>query len=197
MKRSFTFLFIFLCLTTNKALANCVDLTKGNSFSLTRNIPLFEITNIVAEDGTVVEQRRMQRDGSIERVETTYWNGVIAVDRRSNSSRVQIKISEEAKLADLNKTRKTYKFPISIFVNGREIDQGWYVVKPMKKVRVSIDGCKYRAMVVRTSIERNSGNPINEEALLSLDAGMLLGNVAMTPDWKPRSSVLFDKITAN
>jgi hypothetical protein len=52
-------------------------------------------------------------------------------------------------------------------------------------------------MVVRTSIERINGDPINEEALLSLDAGMLLGNVAMTPDWKTRNGVFFDEIRKN
>ena len=197
MKPISVFLFAIFCLAATSASAGCVDLTKGNSFTLTRVNPLFEVTNTVSEDGTVVEKRRMKRDGTLEKVTTTYWNGVIAVDRKSNSSRVQIRISEEAKSVDLRKKRKVYKFPISILVNGREIDRGSFVVRPIKKTRVSINGCKYPVMVVRTSLERSNGNPINEEALLSLDAGMLIGNVAMTPDWKPRSSVLFDEIIAN
>ena len=63
--------------------------------------------------------------------------------------------------------------------------------------KLVLGGCKYSVMVVRTSIERNNGDPINDEKLLSLDAGMLLGNVAMTPDWKTRNGVFFDEIRKN
>ncbi|WP_170382390.1 hypothetical protein [Ruegeria atlantica] len=185
-----------LCLAIAPAYARCVDLAEGNFFTLTRNAPFFEISNTVSEDGTVLANSRMKRDGSLEKATTRFWNGVIPVERKSEASRIKMKISEEAKLADLSKTGKMYKYPVSILINGNKVDQGHFVVKPIKKSRISIGGCSYRVMVVRTSLEREKGSTINEQALLSLDAGFLLGNVAMTSDWKPRSSVLFDSITA-
>lgn len=179
------------------AFAGCVDLSKSGSYTLTRADPYFEVTNKIANDGTITEERVTKRDGSTQRITTTYWNGVIAVDRKSSSSHIQIKISEDAKAANLNAVGKTYTFPVSILVNGNEVDQGSFVIKILKKTKLPVGGCNYSVMVVRTSLERNNGAPINEEALLSLDAGMLLGNVAMTPEWKARSGVFFDKIKVN
>jgi hypothetical protein len=105
-------------------------------------------------------------------------------------------VGEEAKSANLRRAGRTYEYPMSILVNGKETDRGTFVIRTVRKTRLVLDGCEYSVMVVRTSMERDNGDPINEEALLSLDAGMLLGNVAMTPDWKPRSNVFFDTIEA-
>lgn len=190
-------LLIFsLSLTVAPALANCVDLTKGGSYSLTRNDPYFQIINTVSSDGTVTELNRRLQNGSIQIILTTYWNGVIAVNRKSSTSHVQLKISDDAKSANLNKARRTYKYPMSIFLNGSEIDRGTFIIRTIRKTKLLLDGCKYSVMVVRTSMERNNGSTINEEALLSLDAGMLLGNVAMTVGWKERGGVFFDTIEA-
>lgn len=193
----FYLLAISVSLLASPAFAGCINLKKGGSFSLTRNDPHFAVTNTVSNDGTVIEEREMRKNGSTQKVTTTYWNGVIAVDRVSSSSHVQLRISEGAKSANLNKVGRTYKYPVSIFVNGNEIDRGEFVLRTIKKTKLVLDGCKYSVMVVRTSIERNNGDPINDEALLSLDAGMLLGNIAMTPDWKARNGVFFDEIRKN
>lgn len=179
------------------ALANCVDLTKGSSFTMTREEPSFAVTNTVSDDGTVLEQREMTRNGTVEKVATTYWNGVFPVDRKSSSSRVQLKLSEDAKRSDLGKAGRSYSFPVSILVNGNEVDRGTYVIETIRKTSLEIAGCRYTVMVVRKTIDRDNGDPINEEALLSLDAGMLLGNVAMTPNWQVKHGVFFDTIEAN
>lgn len=179
------------------AFAACIDLGKGNSFSMVRKDPYFEVTNNVLSDGTVREERETRRNGAVQRVTTTYWNGLIAVDRRSASSHIQLKLSNSAKTADLTKAGRQYQYPVSILVNGRKVDQGTFSIRTVKRTKRSLGGCRYSVMVVRTSLERGKGAPINEEALLSLDAGMLLGNMAMTPDWKPRSTVYFDSLHAN
>ena len=106
-------------------------------------------------------------------------------------------MSEDAKLADLSEVGKTYIFPVSIFVNGNEVDRGSFVMETIQNTALELGGCQYSVMVVRTTINRNNGEPINGEALLSLDAGMLLGNVAMTPDWQPKHGVFFDEVKAN
>lgn len=197
MKNFFFSAFFVFQLAAAPTLANCVDLSKGNSFSLIRNDPYFAVSNVVSSDGSVIEKRKMTQNGLSQSVTTTYWNGVVPVDRKSKSSRLQLKVSEDVKSVDLSKPRKTYKFPVSILVNGKETDTGTFEVRTIKKSKVSIGGCRFPVMVVRKSIKRNNGSDINEEALLSLDAGMLLGNVAMTPDWKPRSAVFFDLISVN
>jgi hypothetical protein len=198
MKRFTRFyLGAFLAFTAVPAFAGCIDLKTGNSFSLTRYEPRFTVTNTVSVDGSVVEEREMIRNGSVERAMTTYWNGVIAVDRKSSSSHIQLVMSEDAKLADLRKAGKSYSFPVSILVNGNEVDRGAFIIETTKKTVLEVGGCQYSAMVVRTTIDRDNGDPINEEALLSMDAGMLLGNVAMTPDWQPKHGVFFDEIVAN
>lgn len=186
-----------LALLAGPAFANCIDLTKGSSFTLTREEPSFVVTNKVSDDGTVLEQREMTRNGKVEKVVTTYWNGVVAVDRKSSSSRIQFKISKDVKRLNLGRARKSYSFPVSILVNGNEIDRGTYVIETKKKTSLEIAGCRYPVMVVRKTIDRNNGDPINEEALLSLDAGMLLGNVAMTANWQAKHGVFFDTIQAN
>ena len=188
---------IFLAVLAAPAFAGCIDLTKGNSFSLTRNNPHFQVTNTISDDGSVTEQREMSRNGAIERTTTTYWNGVIAVDRKSSSTRIQLKLSKDAKLADLGKVGKNYSFPVSILVNGNEIDRGTFTLRTIKKTKLNVDGCNYPVMVVRTSIQRNNGDPINNEKLLSLDAGMLIGSVVMTSDWQAKHGVFFDKVKAN
>lgn len=191
------YLGAFLAFISVPAFADCIDLTKGSSFSLTRDEPRFEVTNTVSVDGSVIEEREMTRNGSLEKITTTYWNGVIAVDRITSSSHVQLKMSVDAKLADLSEIGKSYSYPVSIFVNGNEVDRGAFVIETVKNTALEVGGCRYSVMVVRTTINRNNGVPINEEALLSLDAGMLLGNVAMTPDWQPKHGVFFDEIKAN
>lgn len=187
---------VFACFAP-PAFAGCIDLSNGNSFSLVRNEPHLAVTNTISGDGSVVEEREMSRNGAIQSVTTTYWNGIIAVDRKSASSHIQLRISNDAKLADLGKTGRSYSFPVTIIVNGNEIDRGDIEIRTVRKTNITIGGCRYSAMVVRTTTNRANGDPINEEALLSLDAGMLLGNTAMTPDWHPRSGVYFDEIRAN
>lgn len=179
------------------ATAGCINLASGSSFILTRDEPRFVVSNTVSVDGTVIEEREMTRSGSVEKVTTTYWNGVVAVDRKSSSSHIQLKMSEDAKLADLSKVGNTYSFPVSIFVNGNEVDRGSFVMETIQSTELEVGGCLYSVMVARTTINRNNGDPINEEALLSLDAGMLLGNVAMTSDWQPKHGVFFDEVKAN
>ncbi|MDE4174760.1 hypothetical protein PXK01_11385 [Phaeobacter sp. PT47_59] len=186
-----------LALVAGPALSNCIDLTKGSSFNLTREEPRFTVTNTVFDDGTVLEQREIIRSGKVETVITTYWNGVVPVDRKSSSSRVQLKINADVKRSELGKAGKSYSFPVAILVNGNEVDRGTYVIETIRKTYLEIAGCRYSVMVVRKTIDRNNGDPINEEALLSLDAGILLGNVAMTPKWQAKHGVFFDKIEAN
>lgn len=191
------YLSAFLAFMAVPAFADCIDLARGSSFSLTRDEPRFAVANTVMTDGSVIEEREVTRNGSVEKVSTTYWNGVIAVDRKSSSSHIQLKMSDDAKLADLREVGKSYSFPVSIFVNGNEVDRGTFVMETIKNTALEVGGCRYSVMVVRTTINRNNGDPINEEALLSLDAGMLLGNVAMTPNWQPKHGVFFDEIKAN
>lgn len=188
---------VLLVATPVEILADCVDLSKSKSFTLTRKTPYFEVSNKILSDGSVIEDRHMIKNGVKEKVKTTYWNGVIAVDRKSKSSQINLVLSEEAKKVDLDKAGKSYNFPMSIFVNGKEIDRGSIEVKTVRKTKLPINGCDYGVMVVRTSIKRKNGDPINEEALISLDAGMLLGNVAMTPNWTPKHGVFFDSLKAN
>jgi hypothetical protein len=187
----------FLTFMAVPAIAGCINLASGSAFILTRDEPRFLVSNTVSVDGSVIEERVMTRNGSAEKVTTTYWNGVIAVDRKSSSSHIQLKMSEDAKLADLSEVGNTYSFPVSIFVNGDEVDRGSFVMETIQNTALEVGGCQYSVMVVRTTINRNNGDPINEEALLSLDAGMLLGNVAMTPDWQPKHGVFFDEVKAN
>jgi hypothetical protein len=194
--KHFALQLFFVSLTSAPAFAACLDLTKGNSFTLIRNNPYFKVINTISNDRTVTETRVTKRDGKTQRVTTTYWNGLIAVDRKSGSSHIQLKMSEDVKSANLNEIRKTYEYPVSILVNGNEIDRGSFVIKTIKKTNLTIDGCKYPVMVVRKSTQQDKGTPINEEALFSLDAGMLLGNVAMTADWKAKTGVFYDKIEA-
>jgi len=188
---------VFLVSSTSLAFGACIDLSKGNSFTLTRNDPLFEVTNKLMNDGTVKEERVMHKDGSTQKVSTTYWNGVIPIDRKSSSSRIQLKMSKKAKTLNLEVAAKTYTIPVSILVNGSEVDRGSYEIETVRQTTLKIGNCRYPVMVVRKSIKRNNGAAINEEALLSLEAGMLLGNVAMTPDWETRHGVFFDQIKAN
>jgi hypothetical protein len=175
----------------------CTDLSKANSFTLKRNDPFFEVTNTIMNDGSVKEERVMQRDGSTQRVTTIYWNGLIPVDRKSSSSRIQLKMNDKVKNLNLEAVSKSYKVPVSILVNGNEVDTGSFIVKTVRRTSLDIGGCKYPAMIVRTTIEPNNGAPINEEALLSMEAGMLLGNVAMTSSWQAKHGVFFDQIKAN
>ena len=187
----------FFTILAVPATAGCINLARGRSFILTRDEPRFVVSNTVSVDGTVIEEREMTRSGSVEKVTTTYWNGVVAVDRKSSSSHIQLKMSEDAKLADLSKVGNTYSFPVSIFVNGNEVDRGSFVMETIQSTELEVGGCLYSVMVARTTINRNNGDPINEEALLSLDAIMLLGNVAMTSDWEPKHGVFFDQIKSN
>lgn len=195
--RTLAFSWIALTLATAPGFAGCVDLSGSGPFSLTRHEPYFKITNTISDDGQVTEERVARRNGSTDKVTTRYWNGVIAVDRQSKSSHIQLKIASEAKTANLKVAGKAFRFPMSILVNGNEVDQGSFVIQTIRKTNLSVGGCDYPVMVVRTSMERKNGAPINEEALLSLDAGMLLGNVAMTSEWKARSAVFFDEIETN
>ena len=182
---------------TSPAHAECLDLSDGNSFTLTRNAPFLEVQNTVSSNGTVIEERVMQKDGSTQKVTTTYWNGLIAVDRQSPSSHIQLQLDSSARAIDLGIAGKTHKLPVSIVVGGNEIDSGSFVLKTMGMTELKLGGCKYPVMVVRTSIERNNGAAFNEEALLSLEAGMLLGNVVMSDDWQAEHGVFFDKIEKN
>jgi hypothetical protein len=179
------------------AFAGCVDLAKGNSFSMTRHEPYISLSNTVSDDATVIEEKETKRNGSVQKITTTYWNGVVAIDRKAESSHVQMKVDEDVKSVNLKKPRKAYKFPMTLLVNGAEVDHGAIIIKTIKKTNLQIDGCKYSVMIVRTILERTNGDPIHEEALLSLEAGLLLGNVAMTSKWKARSGVFFDEIKAN
>jgi hypothetical protein len=77
-------LIFSVMLTATPAFAGCVDLKKGNTFTMTRVDPFFRITNTVSSDGTVLEVSERKRNGPIRKVTTTYWNGVIAVDRKSS-----------------------------------------------------------------------------------------------------------------
>lgn len=198
MQRVISFgLGAFLTFLAVPATADCINLASGSSFVLTRDEPRFVVTNTVSLDGTVIEEREMIRAGLVEKVTTTYWNGVVAIDRKSSSSHIQLKMSEDAKLADLSKVGNTYRFPVSIFVNGSEVDRGSFVMETIQSTNLEVGGCLYSVMVVRTTINRNNGDPINEQALLSLDAGMLLGNVSMTSDWQPKHGVFFDEVKAN
>ncbi|MCE0504710.1 hypothetical protein LR948_05060 [Roseivivax sp. GX 12232] len=189
--------FLLAIFSSSIAFAACVDLSKGNNFTLTRTNPFFEVTNRVMNDGTLEEKRVSKVDGSTLRVTLTYWQGVIPVDRKTARSRARLKMSEEAKSLDLSARGRTYKIPTVILIDGKEVDRGFFEIRPIRKRNLVIDSCTYPVMVVRTSIVRNKGEVINEEALLSLEAGMLLGNVAMTADWKPKHGVFFDKIRAN
>ncbi len=179
------------------AVGACIDLSKGNSFTLTRNDPFFEVTNKVISDGTVIEERVMQKDGATQKVTTTYWNGVIAIDRKSPSSRIQVKMSKDAKTLDLEVAAKNYTFPVSTLVNGNEVDRGSFEIETIRQTTLIIGNCRYPVMVVRISTSRNNGAATNVEALLSLEAGMLLGNVVMTPNWQAKRGVFFDQIRAN
>ena len=179
------------------AFAACVDLRDGNSFSMVRKAPFFAVTNTILSDGTVREEREVRREGAVQRVTTTYWSGLFAVDRRSASSHIQMKLSNSAKTADLTTVGRHYLYPYSILVNGKTVEQGTYSVRTVKRIELALGGCRYPVMVVRISVQRSNGAPANHEALLSLDAGMMLGSVAMTPDWEPRSTVFFDSIKAN
>lgn len=190
-------LLVLALIATSPAHAKCLNLSDGNSFTLTRNAPFLEVKNSVSSNGTVIEERVMQKDGLTQKVTTTYWNGLIAVDRQSPSSHIQLKLDSSAKTIDLGIAGKTHKLPVSIVAGGNEIDGGFFVLKTMGMTELKLGGCKYPVMVVRTSIERNNGVAINEEALLSLEAGMLLGNVAMSADWQAEHGVFFDKIEKN
>lgn len=139
----------------------------------------------------------MIRNITVERVTTTYWNGVTAVDRKLSSSHIQLKINEDVKRSDLTKTGKIYSFPVSIFVNGSEVDSGTCVIKTIKNSMLEIGECRYAVIVVRTTTNRNNGAPINHEDMLGSDAGMLLENVAMTPNWQAKHGVFYDKVGVN
>ncbi len=197
MLRSFLAAIGFSVALASPVFAECVDLTSSDSFTLTRTTPLFQVTNAISDDGTITAVREMRRTNAIEQVTTTYWNGVIAIDRKSAASHIQVQIDPAAKAANLREVGKTYRYPITIFVNGAQADEGFFLMNTVEEATLDIDGCSYAIMVVRTSLERNNGAPINEEALLSIDAGMLLGNVAMTTDWQPKTGVFFDEIRAN
>jgi hypothetical protein len=176
------------------AIAECTNLRDGNAFTLTRSQPFLQTAVVVQTDGTVLERRSQTRNGKTEKVTTTYWNGVVAMDRKSSSSHIQMKTGSSLRSADLTRPNKTYGAPMELFVNGKKIDQGTFTIQTAQKTHVSINGCNYPVMVVRTSLKREKGAPINEEALLSLDAGILLGNVAMTAEWSPKHGVFFDQI---
>ncbi len=193
MKFLFSCLFWIVC-TSSAVFAGCMDLTKGNAFRLTRNDPHMQVINTIKNDGTVIEQRLTKKGGAVQKVTTTYWNGVVPVSRKSDASRIEIKIDADAKRADLMTPGQNYHYPMAILVNGNEVDRGSFEIRTIQKTNVRIGGCLYPIMVVRTSIIRENGTPINEEALLSTEAGMLMGNVAMTRDWNARSAVLFDTI---
>lgn len=179
------------------AFSECLDLSNQSAFSLTRNDPYLKVSNEMAEDGTVTETKVITRDGVTEQSTTEYWNGVIAIDRKSSRSHIHIEISEDAKSANLMAAGKEYSFPISILVNDNVVDEGSLTIQTIKKTNVSIGECKYSVMVIRKSMQRNNGTPINSESLVSVDAGVLLGNVVMSPDWKPVSGVFFDEVTVD
>jgi hypothetical protein len=180
--------------TTTDALAECVNLDRSQTYSLTRHDPYFSVTNTISNDGTVKEIRDYQANGTTEHVETTYWNGVIAVDRQSETSHIQFIMDPSAKSADLSRSSQSYSYPMTLKVNGETVDTGTFTIETVEQTSLYIGDCAYPVMIVRKTTERQNGSPINEEALLSLDAGMLLGNVAMTADWQPRHGVFFDEI---
>ncbi|CUH64051.1 hypothetical protein TL5118_00734 [Thalassovita autumnalis] len=136
----------------------------------------------------------MERDGTTERVSTEYWNGVIAVDRKTAKSRIEMQVPATAKSLDLSVGGKKYTLPMTMHINGKDFGRGTYIVRPIKRTDVQIGKCRYPAMIVRTTLRMENRADINEEALLSLEAGMLLGNVAMTATWQPKHGVLFDRI---
>ena len=191
------FLSGFLVLIALPSFAECVDLKGSSSFELARDEPQFLVTKRVLGDGSVLEERRMTVNGVVEEVETVYWNGVIAIDRKSKSGHIQLNLSEEAKSVDLSTVGQSFSFPVTILVNGNEVDSGRMIIETIDKTALNIAGCQYRVMVVRSTINRNDGSPINEETLLSLDAGIILGNITMTPDWQPKTGVFFDRIEVN
>lgn len=191
------FLGVLPVFLADPALSECIDLTKGSRFSLTRYEPRLVIDNTVSADGTVLEEREMTRNGAEEMVTATYWNGVVPVERKSESSHIQIEISQDVKRVDLTVADRAHSFPVVVFVNGNQIDHGTFEIETIKGTTVEVGGCRYPVMVIRTSLNLNSRAPINEEALFSLEAGMLLGNVAMTPGWQPKHGVFFDEIKAN
>lgn len=142
------------------------------------------------------EDRTVIKNGTTERINTEYWSGVIAVDRKSAKSRIELQVPTTAKSLDLSVKGKKYTLPMTVFINGKEFGRGTYIVRPIKKTNVQIGKCRYPAMVVRTTLRMENRADINEEALLSLEAGMLLGNVAMTATWQPKHGVLFDRVEA-
>lgn len=188
--------FVAATLSASSVSAACVDLSKGNRFILTRNTPHFQVENVISADGSVSEDRVMEKGGARETVQTAYWNGIMAVDRKSASSRIQMKVPAKAKSLDLSVKGKEYTLPMTLLINGKEFGRGTYIVRPIKKTKVKIGKCRYPVMVVRTTMRLENRADINEEALLSLEAGMLIGNVAMDPEWNPKSGVFFDTVQA-
>lgn len=195
MKTLLTGLAIVWSLGTAAAAA-CVDLNTSDVFTLTRNDPRFVVQNTIFDDGTVIEERQMVRNGTTSTVRTEYWNGVIAVDRQAADSRIEIFANEQVKSLDLSRANLSYRFDVRLRVNGNTVQDGEMTVQTREASSVRIDGCSYPVMVVRTSLALPGRAPINNEALLSPDAGMLLANVTMTPDWEPSTGVFFDTLVA-
>ncbi|MCG3268910.1 hypothetical protein [Yoonia sp. I 8.24] len=180
--------------TATAGQAECVTLDRSQTYSLTRHDPYFSVTNTVSNDGTVREIRESQMNGVTAHVETIYWNGVIAIDRQSDTSHIQVFMDSSAQSADLSRASQAYSYPMTLMVNGATVDHGTFTMETIEQTSLYIGDCAYPVMIVRTTMERQNGSPINEEALLSVEAGMLLGNVAMTADWQPRHGVFFDEI---
>jgi opacity protein-like surface antigen len=196
MKTLLTGLVIVWSLGTAAAAA-CVDMTASNVFVLTRNDPLFVVQNTILDDGTVIEDRQMVRNGTTSTVRTEYWNGVVAVDRQAPDSRIQLIANDQVKSLDLSRANLSYRFDVVLRVDGSAVEQGEMTVQTREATSVNIDGCSYPVMVVRTSLALPGRAPINNEALLSRDAGMIIANVRMTPDWEPSTGVFFDTLVAD
>lgn len=142
------------------------------------------------------EDRTVIKNGTTERISTEYWSGVIAVDRKSAKSRIELQVPTTAKSLDLSMKGKKYSLPMTVHINGKEFGRGTYIVRPIKKTNVQIGKCRYPAMIVRTTMRMDNRADINREVLLSLEARMMLGNVVMTTKWKPKHGVFFDRIEA-
>ncbi len=181
------------------AFADCVDLSEGNVFTFTRHKPFFQVTNTIHSDGSHTEERSNIQDGVRKEKTTKYWNGVIAVDLQTkpNGARVHLKLDDAATAADLTKVNQAYSYPMTLWVNDKQADSGRFEIETREKTRLMIGGCPYDIMVVRTTMHRKNGTPINQEALYSLDARIPIGSVAMTPDWTPKHGVFFDSIEKN
>lgn len=186
---------VALILSSAPASAGCAKLDGASQITLTRDDPFFKVAYDISPDGTVTEQRdQATRDGGRMHVTTTYWAGVIPVDRKV-AGRARMVIDEAAKEIDLSKPGLTYRFPVVITVNGSTYDRGTLVIQTKEKAKIKIGSCRYKTMVVRTWIDGGTKGEMREQAYLSLDAGVILGSLVMNKFWTPDSGVLFDEIS--